>query len=292
MGSQILVFFITNVDDVFVGRLLNPTQLGQYGLAYKLSNLPATQITRLVGQVMFPTFSKLQDDTMAFRQVYFKSLRYVSMLSIPVSVGTVIFAGAFIRTLYGAKWTPAILPLQLLGIYGLIRSVAANMGNVFKAGGKPQWLTLIAIWRLATMLALLWPATYYYGIVGVSALSAGVAIVDFIISVVLVNRIIRASVREYLEVLGPITIISLIAAGLAKVAQKSLGDGHDFIGLSLGGCLMVLIYAVVLWLFDPDLRRQVAYILGEFGVGRLVMAEQEGPAVALNPGSESDGDEG
>jgi len=266
VGSQILIFFITNVDDTFVGRLLGPAQLGFYGLAYKLSNLPATQITRLVGQVMFPAFSKLRDDVVAFRRAFFQSMRYVSLLAIPISIGTIVFADDFIKTLYGQKWAPAILPMQLLGIYGLLRSVAANMGHVFQAGGKPKWLTMIALWRLGTMLAFLWPATYYWGIMGVSLLSALVSIVDFGISTFLTNRIIRASYWQYVRTLGPIMLVSLGAAAAGKLVQHSLPSGHDFLNLVMAGMTMVIVYAIATWTTDRELRGFAAYVLGQLGV--------------------------
>ena len=44
VGSQLLIFGITNIDDAFVGRMLGSGPLGHYGLAYKVSNLPATNI--------------------------------------------------------------------------------------------------------------------------------------------------------------------------------------------------------------------------------------------------------
>jgi lipopolysaccharide exporter len=67
--------------------MLGMEALGFYTIAYTISNLPATQITRLVGRVMFPTYSKLQDDRDTFRHAYLKTLKYVSMLSIPAALG-------------------------------------------------------------------------------------------------------------------------------------------------------------------------------------------------------------
>jgi len=184
-GSKVLIFGITNIDDAFVSKLLGAGALGLYGFAYKLSNLPATHITRLVGQVMFPAFSKVQDNLLALRDIYLRTTRYVSLISIPAAICIIAFAPEFINGVYGDPWAPSILPLQLLGIYGLIRSVAANMGSVLKAGGKPHWLVGIATFRLAVMAIGLYPATRYYGITGVSALSSVVAVVDFFISLIL-----------------------------------------------------------------------------------------------------------
>ena len=168
-GSQILVFLITNIDDAVVSRFIGPAALGHYGLAYKLSNMPATEVSRLLTQVMFPAFSLVSGDRERLKAAFLKTTRFVSLLSIPLSFLIIAFADDFIFAAYGRPWAAAIAPLRWLGVYGLVRSVAVNMGSVFKATGKPKWLFYIAVWRLCTMAALLYPVTIRWGIVGVSA---------------------------------------------------------------------------------------------------------------------------
>ncbi|MCD6270366.1 oligosaccharide flippase family protein, partial [bacterium] len=51
LGSSILVFLITQGDDIFVGKLLGVAALGFYQMAYRISNMPATEITHVISQV-------------------------------------------------------------------------------------------------------------------------------------------------------------------------------------------------------------------------------------------------
>ena len=268
VGSSILIYFITNLDNTFIGRVLGEAQLGYYGFAYNLANLPATQISRLIGQVLFPAYSKIRDDLETMRTIFFKTLHYVSLVSIPVAIGTIAFAAPFVNTLYGARWAPAIVPLQLLGIYGLLRSIAVNMGSVFKAGGKPNWLTYIATFRLAVMGLFLYPATKYFGIVGVSVLSAVVSIIDFGISAMLTNKLIHGRVMDYIQALLSPMAFAILSALLARYSYARMLGGHGFIALVMGGILMVIIYASCVFVFDGDIRRFVA--------GLLVEVEQAG----------------
>ncbi|MBC7258320.1 MAG: lipopolysaccharide biosynthesis protein [Chloroflexi bacterium] len=264
VGSQTLVFAITNVDNVFVGKFLATATLGFYDLAYTIANLPATQITRLVNQVMFPTFSKVQSDLEMFRNVYFRALKYVSLLSVPIAVTTIGFADNFVTQAYGREWSPAILPMQLLGIYGLVRSVAANMGNVFKAGGQPKWLTYIALWRLTMMLIFLYPAIRWGGIVGVSLFSAIISVIDFGISVFLANKIIHASWGKYVQILVPQGIASVIAVLAGKLVYwNTWGLTRAIVRLGAAGVAIVVVYAAIMWAIDPEVR-QLAQAAWEF----------------------------
>jgi len=264
VGSQALVFAITNVDNVFVGKFLATATLGFYDLAYTIANLPATQITRLVNQVMFPTFSKVQSDLGMFRNVYFRALKYVSLLSVPIAVTTIGFADNFVTQAYGKEWSPAILPMQLLGIYGLVRSVAANMGNVFKAGGQPKWLTYIALWRLTMMLIFLYPSIQWGGIVGVSLFSAIISVIDFGISVFLANKIIHASWGKYVQILVPQGIASVIAVLAGKLVYwNTWGLTRAIVRLGAAGVAIVVVYAAIMWAIDPEVR-QLAQAAWEF----------------------------
>ena len=255
IASQIMVFFITNIDDAFIGRLLWDAALGTYTLAYDLSNLPATHLSRIVGQVTFPAFSQVQSDARRLRSAFFKSMRFVALAAFPIAIITLVFAEDFIVVAYGKKWFGSIVPLQLLTIYGLARAIAVTMGNVFKAGGRPKWLFYIACWRLTIMAALLYPAIKLWGIVGVAGLSAGVAVVDFALSLFLTNRIIRAPWRIYASILLPMLVAAVGTALIGHQLYLWTEDMiHPFISLPLTGGLALTMYFLLMYLYDAELR--------------------------------------
>lgn len=261
--SQMLIFGITNIDDMFVGRMLGKAALGQYGLAYKISNTPATNITRVVNRVTFPAYSLLQANQERLRNAFFRQVRVVGALAMPIGVATVIFAHDFVYAALNESWAPAIVPMQILAVYGVIRSVAANMGVIFQAGGKPQWLTGIAVWRLITMALLLYPFISRGGLVGVSLLSAGVAAVDFVISAFLVDKILGARMVTYARILGPMLVYALLAGGLGYLANAGLLalGVWDVAALLAGGAVLVAVYGLLTWWRDDELRPEFSRAL-------------------------------
>lgn len=254
--SQILIFGITNIDDLFVGRMLGQAALGQYGLAYKISNTPATNITRLVNRVTFPAFSIMQASQERMRSAFFRQVRFVGALAMPIGIATIVFARDFVYAVLNESWAPAIVPMQILAVYGVIRSIAANMGIIFQAGGKPQWLASIATWRLITMAVLLYPFIRWGGLVGVSLLSAGVAVVDFIIAAFLVDKVLDARMVTYARILGPMFFYALLAGGLGYLVNAGLLalGVWDVAALLAGGAVLVLVYGLLTWWRDDELR--------------------------------------
>ena len=259
VASQSLIFLITNVDNAIVGRYAGATSLGYYQTSYNLSNLPATQVTGVVNQVMFPTFAKLAggDRSQLGRiraSFYLTTVRYITWLTVPLAAAMIFYAGDFFLGIYGRTWAPAVLPLQLLAIYGLIRSVAANMGSIFRGLGKPQWLTYIAAWRLITMLVALYPVTIRWGITGVAALSVIVAIVDFAISATLVGRLVDVGWRSYAGMLIRTGAAAVAAGLLSHWFYSVLPLPKASIKLVIAGTVMVLLYVIFAWLVDGRFR--------------------------------------
>lgn len=261
VGSSLLIYAITNLDNSFVGRVLGEEALGLYKGAYDQANLPATQISRIIGQVLFPAYSKMQDDLEAMKRAFFRTLHYVALLVVPVTFGMIAFASPFIITLYGTNWAPAVVPLQILGVYGLLRALAVNMGSVFRAGGKPQWLTFIAVFRLTLMGIFLYPATRYFGLVGVSVLSTLISVGDFLISAALTNRVINGKLSDYVRALWQPTVFSAIGTFAAWWLFNRLAGPHDFIALVIAGSVLVIVYGVLALVLDAELRRLIGGLI-------------------------------
>ena len=257
--SQTLIFLITNVDNAIVSRYAGSNALGQYQFAYNLSNRPATQITSVLSQVMFPTFAKLAggDAGQTRARYYLTTIRFVAWVTVPIAAATILFAPEFILGLYGEPWAAAILPLQMLAIYGLIRSIAANMGSIFRALGKPQWLTYIAAWRLTTMLLTLYPVVTRWGINGVSVLSVIVAVVDFCISATLIGRLVKAPWRAYARIVLPAALAALGGGLAAHALYPYLPLPRTALNLAAAGVILVAVYGGLIWLLDGEFRTTV-----------------------------------
>lgn len=168
LGASFVVFLTMNIDNAIIGKMLGMEALGFYTIAYMIANLPATQITHLVSRVMFPVYSKLQDDKNALRSAYLKVLSYVSMLSIPMAFGIFVIAPDFVRVVLGEKWMPAVPALQVLAIAGLIRSIIAIGGFLFTGSGRADLDFKMNAFRFVVIVVTIYPLTINFGILGTS----------------------------------------------------------------------------------------------------------------------------
>lgn len=215
-GSSILFFLNTEGDDAFVGWFLTPAALGFYQYGYRLSNAPATEITQIIARVMFPAFSKLQDDTERLREVYLKMLRMTSFVSFPAAFGIAAVTPTFVRAFLGPDWTGMIVAMQILAVYGLLRSVGKTFGPVWKATGRPDIITKLSAFRLVLIAILIYPLTARYGIAGTALTVTVIYVFPMMpIDIYIIRGTIDATYREiFYEFVYPFTASVVMFAGV------------------------------------------------------------------------------
>jgi len=199
--SSILVFLVTQGDDILVGKMLGVTALGLYQMAYTLSNLPATEVTHMISKVTFPAYSKFQEDLPRLSEAYLKVLQFTTFVSFPLAGGIFIFASDFIRIFLGDKWIPMVPAVQVLVLAGLVRSIAATTGPIFYATRKPRIDTIWQIVRLLVFSAFIYPLTLRLGILGTSIavfLSIFIATIGFIMQTI---KIIKCDINRLAKII-------------------------------------------------------------------------------------------
>ncbi|MBW2594456.1 MAG: lipopolysaccharide biosynthesis protein [Deltaproteobacteria bacterium] len=249
LGSSILVFLVTQGDDIFVGKMLGVTALGFYQMAYLISNMPTTEIAHVASQVTFPAYSKLQNDIQRLKEAYFDALQLTAFVSIPMAGGIFVLAPEFTQIFLGEKWMPMVSAMQVLVLAGLVRSIAATAGTLFVAIGRPQIDTLWEITRLFVLATLIYPFAMKWGLTGVSIvvfLSILVMSIGFGFEVV---KITKCRGERFLRVvffplINTTFMISLIST--LKIGNNMVGIWRFFLFIIIG----VLAYFGIAYLLD------------------------------------------
>ena len=245
-ASGIVIFLTTEGDDMFVGWLLGSAAIGIYQYSYKISNAPATEVTKVLSGVIFPTYSKLQNDAANLRRAFFKTVQLATFISIPLAVGIVSVAPAFVDAFLGPEWKPAIGVMQLLALWGLLRAIGATTGPLFQAVGKPDISTKIQVGKLVILVVAIYPVTTAYGIIGTSALIVGTGLFfSEPIATYFAVREVEGSYRQFLRLLlypltaslGMYAVVTFVGAripfgGIPKFVLM-VATGAVFYGLAI-----------------------------------------------------------
>jgi O-antigen/teichoic acid export membrane protein len=220
LGSSILIFLITHGDDIFVGKLLGASALGFYQMAYRISNMPATEITHVISQVTFPAYSKIQDNMHKLREAYLRILRMTAFLSFPISGLIFVLAPDFTIIFLEEKWMAMVPAMQVLVFWGLIRSIGATTGPVMYAIGRPEILTKYQILQLIMLAISIYPLTLYWGIFGASCAVLVASMWANTLAFYATIKITNCGILNFVKTIGFPLVSSLVATVLQLILKK------------------------------------------------------------------------
>jgi O-antigen/teichoic acid export membrane protein len=263
--GNVATFFATNVDDIFVGRVLGTRSLGFYQVAYRMGSAPTTEIAHLVNEVAFPAYSVLQDEAERLRVAFLRTLRIVGALSLALAAAVCTLAGPFVTAVLGARWAPAVGAARLLGVYGGLRALGAVVGSLLWAVGRPELHFRLLLPEALGMAVLLYPLTHRYGIEGAAAAVLIPSVIMRLRSLGYARRVADLSWSDLARALGPGCAGAAVLAAVAGAAVALIAD--DAVALVAGavssGVALVVVHLVLhrvdpAWAVVDDLRALVA----------------------------------
>ncbi len=134
--NDFLWYISGNIDYFFISRYLSPTALGLYTRAFEIIKQPQTRISNVLSSVLFPTYSRIQENRKMMGRIYLKGLDIVSILTFPLLTGVAISSKYFIMGIYGNNWSGAINVLQILCFVGILKSISHLAGAITHATGN------------------------------------------------------------------------------------------------------------------------------------------------------------
>jgi polysaccharide transporter, PST family len=252
-GVAVMAAFMAQFDNIVIGRVLGPAQLGFYSIATRLPYLLIVNLAVVAGRVLFPAFAALRERGEMERAVL-TSLRYTSMVTLPLTAFMFILAEPLIIALFGDRWRPAIGAMQVLCLWALMTTFGMILGNMFKACARPDIILKLAI---PQALALVVGSLVFVrqGIVAVSWVQAAIAIAAQLTVIVIAQHLFGLTVRSVLNQIRPAVLAS---AGLAAVL---LGLRHlisaPWLTIIAGGVVGSAVYLGVLLLLAPDTLKRL-----------------------------------
>lgn len=275
--STAVNFGIRNLDNAIVGRMIGPAALGAYDFAYRIANIPATTITPVIGKVMFPVYTQLSEYAYDLRNAFLKALKFIAILTVPVSVELYLLAPGAIAYAYGVKWQSAIRPIQILTLYGLIRSLSSGQGGIFMALNRVRTMTKVSSGQFVLLLVLLYPVARVYGLAGVCWVSVIAMAYSAVTHFILMCPLIQLRPRQIAVTLGPSLVCTVLAAGAAEVICRQIVHPATLAFLILQPLITATLYLPLIAL-DPDVRQVARDLTGRVWgtAGRAPTAAPDG----------------
>ncbi|RMF45531.1 MAG: flippase, partial [Anaerolineae bacterium] len=256
---SLMLQIAASIDTVMLSRLRPDAEVGWYNVAYGLI-FSLMFLVRGFKTAIVPSLTRaFVDAPQEVARWYYRSVRYIVLIALPIAAGGMVTAFPLIRLLYGRQFDPAALGLQIL-IWDLPFLMFASLcGNMTTVIGEERAAARIYTVNTVANVVLNAIAIPRYGMIG----AAFVTVVTDLISALQFHFLLRG--RLHLPAMGNFLLrVGLAAAGMAGLVWLA-GGLHVVLLLTLGAAAYALL---VLALRIPDaserqlVRRIAARVAG------------------------------
>jgi lipopolysaccharide exporter len=247
-GVGVMTAFLSQFDNLVVGRVLGETQLGFYSIATSIPVLVIFSIAVVAGQVLFPAFAQLDSD--ALRRGVLTSLNYLSVLAFPLAAFLIVMAEPLTISVFGPHWHGAVATVRVLALLYATAPINMVCGNAFFSRGKARLVFMLGVPQAAALVvgSLL---LVHYGIVAVAWVQATIGITAQAVTLIIARRMFKLTIPSLLKAFLPPLFASLALAGvLLGVSGFVTAAWPEIIGGAISGGV---VYLTLLHVLSPEL---------------------------------------
>lgn len=224
---------VDNVDYFFIGKFLGTTQLGFYERAFRLMSMPRKKIVRVANSVLFSGYSRIQDNDKLIAKALLRVVTYLSCIGYPLMIWFYFAAPSLIPVLYGERWIPVVLPLQIMCISGLLDSFTLLFQPLLRAKGliahhTRRSFVYFVILSVSIILTLRW------GIVGVSWAIVFSSLINLTLMVQITIAHLPISLTDFVKAQFSAIVYGSVQIGISAallLVPNSILPANSFVNL-------------------------------------------------------------
>ena len=257
-STKLLNSLVDQGDYFVLGLMSNPTAVGYYLFAFRLAAMPVRIIALNLQNILFSALSKIGSSVSKKKQAALRAAEILSYVVTPLCLVQVVVAEPLLNLLFGDKWRPSVILIQILclGLPGeAIASVARAHLNASGAFRQSVAFHLVsaAVFFVLVLIGAVWGAAE--GTALAVSLFYGVAQTAFFL-------ILLSDKSSWLQTLRKVFLTPLLLSAAATI----VGQLMTYVGaplkspifdvLAIGG-VSGLSYLGLVWFFQRVLWTEI-----------------------------------
>jgi len=253
-ANGFLTYWMRNLDNLMIGKLIGQQSLGFYNMAYQIMLLPMNNISNVVKDVLFPSFSSIKNDINVIRPVYLKIIQTIALFTFPMLAGLACLSDSFVIIILGEKWAPMIPILSLLALVAIPQSIFTVNGTIFLNTGRPD----IPL-KINTISLPFYAIGFYLGlkIDGIIGLVYAYIIINLILiipSYYLSAKNINLKFKDFIKVLWPVILATSFMSMIILLVKTNIHNLPKTLSFVLLIFVGALAYALILFFLKKRIK--------------------------------------
>lgn len=207
--SNMIESAYANFITFLIGKRYSVKDLGYYNQAYSLQQIPVYSMTSVLNQVLFPYFSKIQDNEEQVRNKLRYSIQLTTFFVFPLLLFLIVYADQIIILLYSNKWLPCIQYFRLFCVAGFFNAIIHINRSLLKSKGHTKLIFNIQIFNAILGVALLMIGLRYSVTTAVIAFVVNIIILFVLTAYISGSKIDYNIIRQAMDVLPNMLIAAI-----------------------------------------------------------------------------------
>ncbi|HNQ50079.1 MAG TPA: lipopolysaccharide biosynthesis protein [Candidatus Omnitrophota bacterium] len=257
-------FVKKNLDNVLVGKYLGVEKLGFYSIAFNISNFSTDYFGNKIFRVVFPSYSRLQDDVEGLKRAFLKTFKITALIAIPFGVCVFFLGGDFVKVAYGNRWIGVTTVLTFLAFSGVFNSLNSIFSALFMAVNKPKFGFWMMAIELVVFVLFIVPAAMLFNLNGVGFIVSFSSLLSFLLGLFVCKVRLGIRLGSIFNSLKSSFLISIVLICLILIIKKFLSAFlryHVFISLPLLSSIVVIFYFICGVLTEKQLFKEIVGLI-------------------------------
>ena len=212
MLSNLILNVSNNIQSMIIGKYFAPSYVGNFTQAKNLRNVASDGISAVIGSVLYPDFSKHQDNDILINKRLEKSSALLSYVVIPLMFFLIVGANKIIPLVYGNQWDVAIPYFQILCVGGIPICLQRVNASVVQAKGRSKLLFICNVIKITVYLPLLIIAARFWSMTGFLWVMVFYSFLSYLIFALLAGYCIKSSCIPQIIYIFKVSLLSFAAS--------------------------------------------------------------------------------
>ncbi len=142
----------TRWDNLIMSKLFNPAVMARYNLAYSLAEMPVNNIAEQIGEVLMPSFSRMEEAERSRNVV--RTAALMAVIVTPLGVGLGAVSKTVVATFFDARWAPMAPMLLVLSVMTVFRPTMWSAIAYLQAVQRTRLVMFSSFFRAVVVLSL------------------------------------------------------------------------------------------------------------------------------------------
>lgn len=251
----------TRWDNLIMTKLFDAAVMARYNLAYSLAEMPVNNIAEQIGEVLMPSFSRMEESQRARNVV--RTAALMAVIVTPLGVGLGAVSQTVVAAFFDARWAPMAPMLLVLSVMTVFRPTMWSAIAYIQAVQKTRLVMFSSFFRAVVVLS----GVAIGGAIGDpvwACIGGGIGYAIHAIGTIVVAGIVcHYSVKDYLvgisRPLIPCVPMFLAVNGVAH----ALADGPKLVSLVAQVVTGAAVYTVGAFVFLRPAVRDILRLARE-----------------------------